>query len=201
MRWRVAAPRRRRSSAPGSAARRAIEDRSFPSCARRLARLPQPVVMGEQPAQREVGPEGRQRADLLAERGRVGAGLIGRGPQPRQRHVPAPEPEQACPVDPGSRQQSAQRRLEQDIHRQNSPQTASSPPATPISNGAQTMLANDPVTQARRRSDDGAAGRRAPRPQRRRLQPFQHGRARPRPTCSWSIRRACTGRRSRRPIW
>ena len=42
------------------------------------------------------------------------------------------------------------------------------------------MLANDPVTQARIDLDDGAAGGRAARPERGRVQPLQHDRARPR---------------------
>ena len=59
-----------------------IEDRALPSSAHRLGRLPQPVVVAEQPAQMAVRPEGRRRAGLLAEYRRVGAGLIGGGPQP-----------------------------------------------------------------------------------------------------------------------
>ena len=203
MRWRVAAARRRRSSAPGSASPLGSKIAALPSL-RAPHRPPAAAGRDGRAARANGSPDQKagERADLLAEQRRVGAGLIGGGPQPRQRQVPAPEPEQARPgrprVSPAGRPSGDWNRTFIDRTPRKRHHRL---PATPIEQRSAENVGQRPGNPGSPRSDDGVAGRRAPRPQRGRLQPFQHGGARPRRTCSWSIRRACTGRRSRRLIW
>jgi len=101
-----------------------IKDRRLPSLARLVGDALQAAMVCQQRPQLEGRPEGRQAARLVAKHRRVALGGIGDRPQARQRHV-ATQPEQARRIEPGSRQQSAERRLEQDIHRQTSRRTAS----------------------------------------------------------------------------